>query len=239
MSPYKLSFIEDIGVIIPTRGMIFAETFKEIMEELESVPHTIYWSHGVHLPECFNRPLKKALNASHSHILIVEEDMVIAPGTLKALLKEKKDVIACDYPVTKAGDGCVKYSDGDALFSGTGFMLIKTDVLRQMKKPIFRSDIEWQVRGSRYVAKKVHGDVYGKHDINFGIAQYLRGNPIAISSIALGQRKLVSKGAAATNVGMDNIEVWSKLKPAPELGPIEFDFSEYPEAEKYFYREAT
>ena len=225
----------NVGVIVPSRGLIFADTFKEILEDLSETPHRLYWSHGVDLPDCFNKPITRALSASHTHILIVEDDMVIPKGTLRALLKENKDIIACDYPVTKQGDGCVNYSDGDALFAGTGYMLIKRAVFDELKKPYFRSDVEWHIKGSRYEAHKVVKETYGKHDINFGIQQYLRGKPIAISSIALGQRKLKSKGEAGTNIGMDNIEVWKKLKQAPDVGPIEFDFSAYPQIERYFY----
>lgn len=223
-----------IGVVLPSRGMIYANTFKELLEELSDYAHEIYWAHGVDLPECFNRPLKKALTQPHTHILIVEEDMVLKKGTLAALLAAKQDVIACDYPVTKDGIGCVKYTDNDALFAGTGFMLIKRSLFDTLPKPYFRSDVEWRIKGSRYVAHKASKDSYGKHDINFGIMRYLRGAPIAISDIALGQRKLVSKGEAGTNIGMDNIETWKKLKKAPDIGPVEFDFSEYPQMEKYF-----
>lgn len=216
--------LSSIGVIFPSRGMVFNETFKELLEELSGFEYEIYWSHGVKIPDCFNNPLKKALKGSHSHILIVEEDMVLRPGTLKALVEADEDIITCDYPVTDNGVGCVKYDkDGNALFSGTGFMLIKTPVLEAMPKPVFRTDIQWNIKGDTYISMPVTKDTYGKHDINFGLYHYMKGHPITISSIVLAQRKLVDKGASGTNVGMDNIKVIDQLNPAPRAtGDISF-----------------
>jgi len=211
-------WLYDIGVIFPSRGLLFTETLKELLDELSGLTHTIYWSHGNTLPECFNKPLKKALNGSHSHILIVEDDMVIKPGILKEMLDLKKDIVTCDYPVFETPSGTVLYDYQDrAIFTGTGFMLIKTEVLEKMPKPIFRSDIQWSFKNRfdkivftpEIVNPKT---VYGQHDVTFGLYHYLNNEPITITKTKLAQRKLVNRGQSSNNKGADEIVLYDNYK---------------------------
>lgn len=216
MSSYNKEI--NIGVIFPSRGLLFTETFKELLEELRGIPHTIYWAHGKKLPACFNSPLKKALNGSHTHILIVEDDMVLKPGILLELLEADKDVIACDYPLTEYPSGTILYdSNGEAIFTGTGFMLIKRELLNKLPMPIFKSNISWEYKHygdkMKFVARLENPDkVYGQHDITFGLHQYLNGEPIAVAKTVLSQRKLKQKGTNDSNKGTDEIIVLDKYK---------------------------
>ena len=210
----------DIGVIYPSRGLLFTETFKELLDELNDLeaPYEIYWSHGNKLPTCFNKTLARALTHAHTHILILEDDMVIKKGTLKSMLDADKDCIACDYPIVKAPSGTVLYDqDDNALFTGTGFMLCKKHIFDKMPRPIFRSDIEWTFKQCgdkiKFTAQKVNPDkVYGHHDISFGLYQYLNNEPISVSDTVLAQRKLVKKAEKATNKGLDKIELYEDYR---------------------------
>lgn len=208
----------DIAVIIPSRGLIFAETFKEILAELDSYTYKIYWSHGNPIPKCFNQPINKALKAKHTHILIIEDDMVIKKGVLKELLDLNKPIVACDYPTTETPSGATMYDiDDTVLFAPTGFMLIQADVLRSMPKPIFRSDIQWDFKiigdTIQYTPQIVDDTtVYGYHDVTFGLYWYLHGLPIVIAKTILSQRKLVSKGVSGTNKGQDTIVLYDKYR---------------------------
>lgn len=207
-----------IGVILPSRGMLFTETLKELLDELWGIQHKLYWSHGNSLPKCFNMPLTKALKGSHTHILIVEDDMVLSKGILRELLESDEDIIACDYPVNTEPSGTVLYdTKGKAIFTGTGFMLIKRKVFNDLPTPVFRSDISWQYYGHenkvRFLAKKANPNTsYGQHDITFGLYNYLRGKPIAVSKTILKQRKLKAKGTNASNNGADDIVILDKYK---------------------------
>lgn len=220
----------DIAVIFPSRGLLYTETLKEVLEELEPYKHRIYWSHGRSLPACFNRPLAEALKNKHSHVWFVEDDMVIPKGTLKALLDAKEEMIACDYPITANPSGTVLYDpEGEAYFTGTGCLLAKHSVLKEMRqvrktekglryKPFFRSDIEWHFGGTKYgarfIAHKADPEkVYGYHDVSFGLKRYIMGKPIKVSKIICAQRKLEKKGTAGSNEGADVIRVIDKYKP--------------------------
>jgi len=214
----KLISKENIGVILPSRGMLFTETLNELCNELYGRTYTIYWSHGNSLPDCFNKPLKRALKASHTHYLIVEDDVVLKPGLLQEMFNMDEDVVSCDYPVHLNPSGCVLYDFHDrAIFTGTGFMLIKRHVLDEMPKPIFRSDISWDFK-SRFdkivfTARDVKPEeVYGQHDVTFGIYQYLKGKPVAVHKTALSQRKLKTKGNTSNNDGTDEIILYDNYK---------------------------
>lgn len=67
-----------IGVILPSRGLIFSRTAEEILNNLKKVPHKIYFAHKRPIPECFNEPLEEALaDKDITHIWFVEDDMVL------------------------------------------------------------------------------------------------------------------------------------------------------------------
>ena len=211
----------DIGIIYPSRGLLFTETLKELLDELNSLSdasYTIYWSHGNNLPACFNKPLTRALKHSHSHILILEDDMLIKKGILKEMLDADEDIISCDYPIVKAPSGTVLYDhDDNAIFTGTGFMLAKKSAFDNMPRPIFRSDIEWTFKqyGNKvkFTAANVDPDkVYGHHDITFGLWQYMNNKPIKVCDTVLAQRKLKTKGEVGNNVGVDEIELYEDYR---------------------------
>lgn len=213
MSSYK------IAVILPSRGLLFAKTFKEILENCKPYRHEIFFAHKQPIPDCFNEPVAKALKKKFTHVWFVEEDMVIPPDTLTKLLEADQEMIACDYPLLET-PSCTVHRDpnGKAYFTGTGCLLVKYEILKQMKQPIFRSDIQWQINAKEdrlYLTPTlINGkEVYGYHDVTFGIKRYIQGKPITISDIVCYQRKLVSKGENDTNEGQDTIIEINQLAP--------------------------
>lgn len=211
----------NIGVVYPSRGLCFTETFSELLSELadSKTLYEIYWSHGNKLPACFNKPLMRALKKpQHTHILFLEDDMVIKKGILKELLDADEDIISCDYPIVKAPSGTVLYDlDDNAIFTGTGFMLAKRRVFDGMPRPVFRSDIEWGFKKIgdkvKFTARSSDPDkVYGHHDITFGLYQYLNNQPIKVAKTVLAQRKLTKKGEDGNNIGTDTIELYDRYQ---------------------------
>lgn len=208
-----------IAVILPSRGLVFAETLQELLGELKGYDYSIYWSHEKPLPRCFNMPLGRALKKDFTHFWFVEEDMILPKGVLKAMLDMDKPAVTCDYPISQGGNGTVLYDpEGKALFSGTGCLLVKREVLEQMPRPIFRTDILWRYKatthGAVFEAMRQPKDVphYGLHDITFGVWLYTHGMPIEVCPVECGQRKLKAKGANATNKGADEIVRLDKLE---------------------------
>lgn len=210
----------NLAIIYPSRGLLYMETFKEVLRELKSLgaPYTIYWSHGNKLPACFNKPLSKALKHAHTHIWFIEDDMVFPEGILKDLLEADEEIISCDYPIAKYPSGTILYDCEDqAIFTGTGCMLAKKRVFDKMPRPVFRADIEWTFRQYgqkvKFTARNADPNkVYGHHDISFGIWQYMNNKPIAVSKHILSQRKLVKKGDNSTNNGADVIELYDQYR---------------------------
>jgi hypothetical protein len=79
-SPSKLA------VILPSRGLMFSETFEELLNELEDFDYEIFWAHGRPLPDCFNEPLERVLaDPTVFAVLFCEDDMIIPKGILQKM----------------------------------------------------------------------------------------------------------------------------------------------------------
>jgi hypothetical protein len=207
-----------IGCILPSRGLSFSKTMDELLTELKPFKHKIFFSIGNTLPDCFNIPLEEALKDEFTHILIVEDDMIIPKGILKTMVKKRYPVVALDYPFQKDNEATTLHDpSGMALYTGTGFILIERWVLDLMPKPIFSTDTAWDmmitvhnqlVCWPRDVSKI---KTYGLHDVNFGITLWSNDLPIQVMKRTAGQRKLKAKGKSNTNNGADEIYEITKV----------------------------
>lgn len=210
-----------IAVILPSRGLIFSQTADELLQNLQGFEYDIFFAHGQPIPECFEKPLKRALRTpGYTHIWFVEDDMILPESTLDAMLIMDAPVVAMDYPVSKAGQGALfKNKEGKVLFTGTGCLLVKREVFNAIKPPYFRTDLRWNVINYgdfiRMTANQITNPTlegYGLHDVNFGMKLWKANIPISEAG-TIGQRKLVALGKAGTNEGAHNIEEWRKVKP--------------------------
>ena len=203
-----------IGVVVPSRGLMFSETAEELLREFKDIPHQFFFSVGNPLPECFNIPVEQALqDESITHILICEDDMIIPKGIVRAMLKTDYPVVALDYPF-KGDDATTLFApDGSAIYTGTGFILIHRLILEKLPKPYFTTDTAWDsmitlkdeiIFWPRDVSKI---KTYGLHDVHFGITLFANNIPILVPPVTAGQRKLVQKGTANTNTGTDKIKL--------------------------------
>lgn len=211
-----------LAVIYPSRGLVFSESFEELLRELKPFDYKIYFSHGRPIPDCFEVPLEQALKDKKvTHILFAEDDMMLPKGILKKMLDLDYPATALDYPFKNDGEATILHDPaGNAIYSGTGFLLVWREVLDKMPKPVFRTDLAWDTRIEKGKLIMWPRDVskintYGLHDINFGLTLYTNGMPILPAAPA-GQRKLVALGRTNTNqgahlikeltqVGIDNI----------------------------------
>lgn len=202
--------------------MLFSQTLEELLRELKPFDRKIYFAHARPIPECFNEPLDKALKDKKvTHVLFCEDDMMLPKGILQKMVDLDVPATALDYPFKDNGDSTILHDPaGYALWSGTGFLLVKRIILDKMPKPIFRTDLAWDIRiekGTIYLWPRDVSKVqtYGLHDINFGLQLWTNGYPIVPAAPA-GQRKLIALGMKNTNqgahlirtiteVGVDNI----------------------------------
>lgn len=208
-----------IAVILPSRGLIFSQTADELLQNLQGYDYDIFFSHGEPIADCFEKPLRKALRGSYTHIWMAEDDMILPDGTLDAMLIMDAPVVAMDYPVSKAGQGSVfKNKEGKVIFAGTGCLLVKREVFDELHIPYFRTDIRWgAINYGNFIRLRANymptaPDGYGLHDTNFGIKLWKAGIPISVAG-TIGQRKLIKLGEAGTNDGAHQIEEWTKVKP--------------------------
>jgi hypothetical protein len=206
-----------IGVVLPSRGLLFSQSFEELLRELKPFDYQIYFAHGKPIPDCFNIPLDKALrDKKNTHILFCEDDMALPKGVLRHMVDLDVPATALDYPFKKDGEATILHDpDGFALYSGTGFLLVWREVLDKMPKPVFRTDLAWDVRIQNHTLYMWPRDVsqiktYGLHDINFGLTLWTNGMPI-LPAAPGGQRKLVALGQPNTNNGAHIIKELTKV----------------------------
>ncbi len=203
--------MDKLAVILPSRGLLFSETFEELLGELEGFNYEIYFAHELPLPDCFNVPTEKALaDPSVFAVLICEDDMIIPKGILRKMFAKNYPVTALDYPFRQNGDSTVLHDpEGKAYWTGTGFMLIARAVLEKIEKPIWRTNRTFDPFVDKDTIhfwprelKKVH---YGLHDLNFGLVLYSAGMPVLPMEQTAGQRKFVKLGAKNSNNGAHEI----------------------------------
>lgn len=206
--------ISNIAVIFPSRGLSYSKTCDELLKELTGLQYTFFFSVGNNLPDCFNLPIEEALqDETFTHILIVEDDMIIPRKILRQMIAKKHPVVALDYPF-KADHEATTLHDpsGMAIYTGTGFMLIERWVLDAMPKPIFTTDTAWDMMITKehklVMWSRDVSDIktYGLHDVNFGITMWSNDIPIMVMPHTAGQRKLKKLGEVRVNKGEHEID---------------------------------
>jgi hypothetical protein len=207
-----------IGVILPSRGLIFSKTADEILQNLKGVPHKFFFSHGKPIPECFEIPTQRALkDDSITHLWFIEDDMKLPQNVLKTLIEQDANAATCDYPINPKGRGSVFYDQGGkVVFCGTGCLLVKASVFKGLEEPYFTDQVRWTMlnygQSIKLVAhKNDDGDGYGLHDITFCIKLWNVGVIIKVIPIKLGQRKLISLGKAGSNNGAHITREWNRI----------------------------
>lgn len=114
-------------------------------------------TNGVPLPEARNQLIEMALKEEWTHALLLDDDVVIPSGGLKALLDLDVDIAMIDYPHHIQGwdkDTLKDYSFGtcvyqdwkpgqdhknkDVVYGGLGCCLVKREVFEALPKPWFK-----------------------------------------------------------------------------------------------------
>jgi hypothetical protein len=161
--------------------------------------------------------------------LVIEEDMIIPKNAIVDMLAADTHAIAYDYPVTGAKGGTVLYDTEDtAFFTGCGILLVKMEYIRAMKKPVWRTDIAWNMSHKpgyvEFDIKDRRKADYGQQDIAFGLRFYINKLPIQVVKQPTGQRKLEKRGDGFTNDGTHTIVEYTEVERNSHIQPKEINF---------------
>lgn len=193
---------QKLGVILPTRGLVFTEVEMALAENLSGFNNKIYRSFDLKIPECQNVLVEKALKEHCTDLLFVEEDTVMPENALADLLLADADIGCVDYGV--AGYSCItrEKNTGDILWCGLGCTLVKRRVFEKMNMPYFKDDklqlnfwpeIRWQKAGWQE---------YGGQDIYFCVKAREQGFTIKQVPGECRHLKLENLGRSEVNNGL-------------------------------------
>lgn len=164
---------ERIGVVIPTRGVVFTEVVQGVVDNCSGRDWFLLTTIDQGLPDCMNSLVRDAIAKGADWVWVVEEDTVPPPGVLALLLADGGDFVACDYPVGN-GHTCFGFDPSDTrevLWTGFGCTLIRADVFARVPEPWFecnRNMVVVQRDGLAYfTADKRTVNHRGGHDLSF------------------------------------------------------------------------
>jgi len=209
--------VETIGVIIPSRGLVVAETIQSVIANVQDAGVEAYYAipTGYNIPDCFNKPIADmiALHPFIQYVWIVEEDVEVPRHGLQALIKQHTDIAAIDYPFPN-GYGCVAYYRGKPVWCGTGCTLINMSVFRKLQYPWFRTDVAYIIEEDGAFSRRIVPSAtrYGGHDIDFCLTAQHNGLSLSVVPDMLGKhRKLKNLGASGINNGRHEFVTYSEI----------------------------
>ena len=157
----------EIVAVCPTRGLIFAEIVKSLLEN--GITNPIIVS-GLPIPEAQNEAIRRALYDYSGYVLMIEDDMSFPKGALEKMLKLDAAIACVDYPMDN-GYSTICKKGNEILWCGIGCTLIKRGVLAAMKDNWFDTSYSWRIKSeSPLELEKIENPYkYGGLDINFCI----------------------------------------------------------------------
>lgn len=203
-----------IGIICPTRGLLFTRTAQAIEEIRNGYNTKIYFSSDLPIPDGHNTLAQQALRDGMDQLLFIEEDTVPPTGAIEKLLAVDQDIACIDYGVS--GWGCVtRNTQGEILWCGLGTTLIKRQVFEALEYPYFRvdkvlrqNDWTWQTLPEDYIKTKQ----YGSLDIWFCCQARAKGFRIGqVAGEEADHLLLTALGQRETNHGLHTIELKPKI----------------------------
>lgn len=205
---------QKIGIVLPTRGLVFTRVEEAIEGFRKDYDITVYRSWDLPIPEGHNTLTEKALAEGCDYIWMIEEDTVPPTRSLESLLEARSPIACIDYGVS--GWGCVTKNDqGEVLWCGLGCTLVNRQVFEALEYPYFRvdkvlreNDWTWQELPEDYIEKKN----YGTLDIWFCWQARAKGFRIAQVEGECEHLKLVNLGQKEANHGLHQIGFKPKIE---------------------------
>lgn len=194
-----------IGIITPTRGMVFTETMQFVEDTRYTYPHVRHFmTWGMPIPDCFNAATERAFaDPRIEYLWFLEEDTVPPATTLDKLLAAMQDfdIAACDYGFNGGYNTIARSSINDSiLFTGFGCTMMRRSVLEKMPHPFFRADRSFNISSGQWYATDPLR-VYGQFDIDFCSRARKEGFTITQVEGECRHLKLEQLGAKEINNG--------------------------------------
>lgn len=128
-----------IALCYPSRGMGHDRTSFGAFRELRRYPHILCPAFGLPMPDSHNLAAEQALaDARVTHLWFVENDHLLPPGVLAALLDADAPVVAAPYTMHNAVPLGIRDKRGALVLVGLGCTLIRRDVFAKVPTPPFQ-----------------------------------------------------------------------------------------------------
>lgn len=169
-----------IIVLQPTRGLLFTKAQQALEEELmiNQIPPLIMRTDNLPIPDCRNKLVEEGLKHPYQAdaFLLLDDDVIMPEGGLKALIKANEDIAFIDYPMHYTGDkwgnmGTATYDDWlpgqdwkdkEVAWAGLGCTLVKREVFEKLSSP-------WFMKTQKTFGRDDKGHItIHKDDHNFG-----------------------------------------------------------------------
>lgn len=199
-----------IGVAIPTRGLIHSRTIESLMNNLKGLRFSIKISHDLPIPDCHNFCVDELLKSPQiSHLLLLEEDMLLPDDTIAKMVFMDCDVVSVDYADRRTGTAFMKKDHlGNVVYTGVGCMLVKREVFKNLRPPYFREGLFEEQDDGTIVERPTSRPraSYGTQDVYFCNSLTKVGYSIDIlESANIGHLQIEEWGADKTNKGSHKI----------------------------------
>lgn len=177
------------------------EMLREWEDAIASDEVELYFSHDKKIPDCFNAPCERALKDGCEYVMVLEEDVVPSVDALTLLVNgmTDADITFCDYPLDQ-GKRVTMYL-GDKLITGTGCVMFKAKVLRDLMP--FSVDRVYDSQGEPQITPN-DPNVYGRQDVDIYLRAHQKG--YVLKQVGLADHyHVVDYGKPRTNNGCHQI----------------------------------
>lgn len=202
-----------LAVLLASRGLVFSRAMESILRECVNLGGwevALFQTHGLGIPEAQQDLVTRALAWGAQVTWLVEEDNYMPPGVLKALLKLRLPVAACDY-YNHEGSGPVSMRAGKVEFVAFGCTLVRSGVWRLIGPPYVNKGKRLRFAPCGNAEEEDTYHRYGGQDLDFSLRCHRLGVQVGRLSLAewrVGHLSVTKQGSrGSTNQGFHEIQV--------------------------------
>lgn len=201
-----------LAIILPSRGIMFSRTMECVFNNIKGFENVnLYMAHERPLPDCFNEPLKQAIEDDCDMFWFVEEDMYFPNNSLKIMFDEYLKgyrFVTTEYADRRTGKTLVRRnSTGEPIYTGMGCLLTDRKMLEDIGYPYLRTATFWLVDDDYEYKPDIPQKGYGTQDVWLCYNARKQGLKLHIAPIEVGHMNLEKKADDCVNNGVDTIKI--------------------------------